>query len=166
MSGALDLSPGIPAARRRGPILGGDPLLAGLVGLVLAAALGLVLLPPAPYLVNMVGQLAAFAILAVSLDLVWGYLGILSLGHGLFFAIGGYAGAMLGKWGGWPPALTLAAALPLGALAGALVTAATLRLRDDVVNADPLTGGGIREQVLANAPVAEHGFFAVPKVIE
>ena len=32
----------------------------------------------------------------------------------------------------------------------------TLRLRDDVVNADPLTGGGIREQVLANAPVAEH----------
>ncbi len=42
----------------------------------------------------------------------------------------------------------------------------TLRLRDDVVNADPLTGGGIREQVLVNAPVAEHGFFAVPKVIE
>ncbi|KQM73388.1 MULTISPECIES: Asp-tRNA(Asn)/Glu-tRNA(Gln) amidotransferase subunit GatC [Sphingomonas] len=42
----------------------------------------------------------------------------------------------------------------------------TLRLRDDVVNADPLTGGNIREQVLANAPVAEHGFFAVPKVIE
>ena len=42
----------------------------------------------------------------------------------------------------------------------------TLRLRDDVVNADPLTGGNIREQVLANAPVADHGFFAVPKVIE
>lgn len=40
------------------------------------------------------------------------------------------------------------------------------RLRDDVVNADPLTGGGIREAVLANAPAAEHGFFGVPKVIE
>ncbi len=36
-----------------------------------------------------------------------------------------------------------------------------LRLRDDVV-----TDGGIRESVLANAPIAEHGFFAVPKVIE
>jgi aspartyl-tRNA(Asn)/glutamyl-tRNA(Gln) amidotransferase subunit C len=36
-----------------------------------------------------------------------------------------------------------------------------LRLRDDVV-----TDGGIRDQVLANAPAAEHGFFAVPKVIE
>jgi len=40
------------------------------------------------------------------------------------------------------------------------------RLRDDVVNADPLTGGGIREAVLANAPAREHGFFGVPKVIE
>jgi aspartyl-tRNA(Asn)/glutamyl-tRNA(Gln) amidotransferase subunit C len=36
-----------------------------------------------------------------------------------------------------------------------------LRLRDDVV-----TDGGIRDKILANAPLAEHGFFAVPKVIE
>ena len=35
------------------------------------------------------------------------------------------------------------------------------RLRDDEV-----TDGGIRDNVLSNAPVAEHGFFAVPKVIE
>lgn len=40
------------------------------------------------------------------------------------------------------------------------------RLRDDVVNADPLTGGDNRDAVLANAPAAEHGFFGVPKVIE
>ena len=42
----------------------------------------------------------------------------------------------------------------------------TLRLRDDVVDADPMTAGGKREAVLANAPAAEHGFFGVPKVIE
>lgn len=36
-----------------------------------------------------------------------------------------------------------------------------LRLRDDVV-----TDGNVRDKVLANAPVADHGFFAVPKVIE
>ena len=42
----------------------------------------------------------------------------------------------------------------------------TLRLRDDVIDADPLTGGGKRDSVLANAPAAEHGFFGVPKVIE
>lgn len=37
----------------------------------------------------------------------------------------------------------------------------SLRLREDIV-----TDGGVRESVLANAPQAEHGFFAVPKVIE
>jgi aspartyl-tRNA(Asn)/glutamyl-tRNA(Gln) amidotransferase subunit C len=42
----------------------------------------------------------------------------------------------------------------------------TLRLRDDVIDADPLTGGGIRDKVLANAPAAQHGFYGVPKVIE
>ncbi|MCR2834834.1 Asp-tRNA(Asn)/Glu-tRNA(Gln) amidotransferase subunit GatC [Parerythrobacter lacustris] len=42
----------------------------------------------------------------------------------------------------------------------------TLRLRADVVDADPLTGGNRREDILANAPAAEHGFFGVPKVIE
>ena len=42
----------------------------------------------------------------------------------------------------------------------------TLRLRDDVTDADPLTGGGRGSDVLANAPAAEHGFFGVPKVIE
>ncbi len=42
----------------------------------------------------------------------------------------------------------------------------TLRLRDDEVDADPKTGGGKRDKVLANAPAAEHGFFGVPKVIE
>ena len=46
------------------------------------------------------------------------------------------------------------------------VIANSLRLRDDVVDADPLTGGGVRDKVLANAPAAEHGFFGVPKVIE
>jgi aspartyl-tRNA(Asn)/glutamyl-tRNA(Gln) amidotransferase subunit C len=41
------------------------------------------------------------------------------------------------------------------------VIANTLRLRDDVVS-----DGGVRDAVLKNAPLAEHGFFAVPKVIE
>ncbi|TRD10782.1 Asp-tRNA(Asn)/Glu-tRNA(Gln) amidotransferase subunit GatC [Erythrobacter insulae] len=42
----------------------------------------------------------------------------------------------------------------------------TLRLREDVIDADPKTAGGRRDDVLANAPAAEHGFFGVPKVIE
>ena len=42
----------------------------------------------------------------------------------------------------------------------------TLRLRADAVNADAKTGGDRRDDILANAPAAEHGFFGVPKVIE
>ena len=41
-----------------------------------------------------------------------------------------------------------------------------LRLREDVVNADPKTGGNRRDDILANAPEPQHGFFGVPKVIE
>lgn len=47
-----------------------------------------------PYLANIIGQIATFALLALALDLVWGFGGILSLGHGLFFALGGYLIAM------------------------------------------------------------------------
>ena len=47
-----------------------------------------------PYVVALLGKYICYAILAVALDLVWGYCGILSLGHGAFFALGGYAMGM------------------------------------------------------------------------
>ncbi len=43
------------------------------------------------YAMTLSGKLMCYAIAALALDLVWGYCGILSLGHGLFFALGGYA---------------------------------------------------------------------------
>lgn len=46
------------------------------------------------YTVALLGKYLCFALLALSVDLVWGYLGILSLGHGAFFALGGYAMGM------------------------------------------------------------------------
>lgn len=46
------------------------------------------------YGVNLIGQIMCFAMLALALDLVWGYGGILSLGHGIFFSMGGYLIAM------------------------------------------------------------------------
>src|SRR5258708_27169782 len=46
------------------------------------------------YLVPLLGKYLCYAIVALSLDLVWGYAGILSLGHGAFFALGGYAMGM------------------------------------------------------------------------
>lgn len=46
------------------------------------------------YVVTLLGKYLCYALLALSLDLVWGYCGILSLGHGAFFALGGYAMGM------------------------------------------------------------------------
>jgi urea transport system permease protein len=46
------------------------------------------------YVVPLLGKYACYALLALALDLVWGYAGILSLGHGAFFALGGYAMGM------------------------------------------------------------------------
>ena len=46
------------------------------------------------YPVNLIGQAMCFALLAMAVDLLWGGAGILSLGHGLFFALGGYLCAM------------------------------------------------------------------------
>lgn len=46
------------------------------------------------YLVALLGKYICYALLALSIDLIWGYCGILSLGHGAFFALGGYAMGM------------------------------------------------------------------------
>ncbi|MBP2847289.1 urea ABC transporter permease subunit UrtC [Dickeya oryzae] len=46
------------------------------------------------YTLTLIGKILCYAIVAVALDLVWGYAGLLSLGHSLFFALGGYAMGM------------------------------------------------------------------------
>jgi urea transport system permease protein len=80
---------------------------AGWLGILLAAAVVLVLVPALnravpeaspfhvpDYLVPLLGKYLCYALLALAVDLVWGYAGILSLGHGAFFALGGYAMGM------------------------------------------------------------------------
>jgi urea transport system permease protein len=46
------------------------------------------------YMVSLIGKIMCLAICALAMDLIWGYTGILSLGHGLFFALGGYVMGM------------------------------------------------------------------------
>ena len=74
--------------------------------LVTLAAIGVIvpllnLLPPvtssfylSSYFVALFGKYLCYALLALAIDLIWGYCGILSLGHGAFFALGGYAMGM------------------------------------------------------------------------
>ena len=52
------------------------------------------LLHVSDYTVSLFGKYLCYALLALAVDLVWGYCGILSLGHGAFFALGGYAMGM------------------------------------------------------------------------
>jgi urea transport system permease protein len=69
-------------------------------GIAIAVPILNLLVPPtsafhvSTYLVSLFGKYACYAILALSIDLIWGYCGILSLGHGAFFALGGYAMGM------------------------------------------------------------------------
>jgi urea transport system permease protein len=73
-----------------------------LIGAALLALLPVLNLSFAPghplyvssYTVALIGKFMCYAMAALALDLVWGYTGILSLGHGLFFALGGYAHGM------------------------------------------------------------------------
>ena len=64
-----------------------------LIGLTLFFTLIMPLLLPA-FRLKLLGRFISLAIVALGIDLIWGYTGLLSLGHGIFFALGGYAIAM------------------------------------------------------------------------
>ncbi|MDB5732662.1 MAG: urea transporter permease subunit UrtC [Variovorax sp.] len=83
----------------KAPLLSGKGWTAFFVALVTVCALAPVLnivvpagsaLHMSDYAVALVGKIMCYAICALAMDLIWGYTGILSLGHGLFFALGGY----------------------------------------------------------------------------
>jgi urea transport system permease protein len=88
---------------KRPPLLTKTGWTAFLVALIAVCALAPILnlvVPAASafhmsdYAVALVGKIMCYAICALAMDLIWGYTGILSLGHGLFFALGGYAMGM------------------------------------------------------------------------
>lgn len=85
------------------PLLSGAGWGAFLLALIVVCAVApaLNLLVPADsalhlsdYAVALIGKIMCYAIVALAMDLIWGYTGILSLGHGLFFALGGYVMGM------------------------------------------------------------------------
>jgi urea transport system permease protein len=100
-SGGLAPMPAVLPARA--PLLGRMGWTAFLVALVVVCALAPLLNLAVPagspfhmsdYAVALVGKIMCYAICALAMDLIWGYTGILSLGHGLFFALGGYVMGM------------------------------------------------------------------------
>jgi branched-chain amino acid transport system permease protein len=75
-------------------------------------------------------QIAIIALFAISLDLILGYAGIVSLGHAAFFGLGAYAAGLLAKYGFGDPLLGLAAALAVAAAAGFVTSFLVLRGAD------------------------------------
>lgn len=79
---------------------GGLVLLTAMALLSILVPVGALLVPEgsplhlSSYAVTLIGKFLTYGLLALSLDLVWGYAGLLSLGHGAFFALGGYAMGM------------------------------------------------------------------------
>lgn len=109
MSAVLKQVPDIPAAEPAPPIGPRTSLLPWRAWLgVLAALVAVTVLAPvlnllvpvghplhlSDYAVALLGKIMCYAICALAMDLIWGYTGILSLGHGVFFALGGYAMGM------------------------------------------------------------------------
>jgi urea transport system permease protein len=78
----------------------GRIFIAVILGFMLLVPLSNIFIPEASafhvptYIVALLGKYICYAILALALDLVWGYCGILSLGHAAFFALGGYVMGM------------------------------------------------------------------------
>ena len=97
------LSPSTGLQQKRGLLLGTK----GWAGVIAALAVICVVFPAlnllvpegsvfhvSDYAVQLTGKILCYAICALAMDLIWGYTGILSLGHGLFFALGGYGMGM------------------------------------------------------------------------
>ena len=78
----------------------------------------------------LINEIAILALFAMSLDLILGYAGIVSLGHAAFFGVGAYGAALFAKWV-WPDPLTgLAVATVLGALLGIVTSPMIVRGTD------------------------------------
>jgi urea transport system permease protein len=92
--------PAAPTGPRLLSIKGWSGVLVALLAITVLAPLLNLMVPAesafhlSDYAVGLLGKIMCYAICALAMDLIWGYTGILSLGHGLFFALGGYAFGM------------------------------------------------------------------------
>ncbi len=121
------------------------------------------------YTVSLLGKILCYMVVAVAMDLIWGYAGILSLGHGLFFALGGYAFGMylmrqIGRDGSYGADIPILHGLPR--LSGVALVLGGLGLA--AVGAVPggraARGGGLRVR-LVRLPLAHQGgvFLSSPR---
>ncbi|MCI1261775.1 MAG: branched-chain amino acid ABC transporter permease [Tetrasphaera jenkinsii] len=124
---------GTPKPRRNGL---GEALSAVLGSKWLAAAIALlaIALPylnSGTYVIRIATDALIFVMLAVGLNVVVGYCGLLDLGYAAFFAIGAYTAGVLATKGGWPILATVPVVVLAAVAAGLIIGGPTLRLRSD-----------------------------------
>ncbi|AEH08877.1 MULTISPECIES: branched-chain amino acid ABC transporter permease [Protofrankia] len=164
------------AARARRPVaatLGSPHAAIGLNAVLLAAAIAAPLLVSTAAQQSMVNDIGIYALLALGLNVVVGYAGLLDLGYIAFFAIGAYVTAYFSSSSAMPwhapfilnPFFVFPIALLLAALAGVILGAPTLRLRGDYLAIVTLGFGEIIQLLANNSDEitnGSRGVFGVP----
>ncbi len=120
------------------------------VGLAVAAAICVPLIPAIPYVLQVLTNAWLMAMLAISLTLVAGTLGQVSLGHAALLLLGAYASALLTLDSGWPVWLSVPTAGVLTAVIGTALVAPAFRLRSHYVSIATLGIGEIVSLVILN----------------
>lgn len=133
-------------------------ILGGIILLALPFILG------NPYLVRIATMIAIYVVLASSLNLIIGFTGMYSLGHGAFYGIGAYTSAILAvnlKWAFW---ITMPLAGVLSGLIGAFIGLATLRLRQTFLVFGTLAFGEIVRILIMNWDGLTRGPMGIPGI--
>src|SRR5256884_6418787 len=117
-----------------------------------------------PYFLHVVIMAGIFSILALSLNLLLGYTGQLSLGHAAFFGIGAYTSALLTLGPEWSFWLALPCAIALAALAGFLIGRLALKLRGAYFVLVTISFAGVIALVSVNWMELPNGPLGLPGV--
>ena len=132
-----------------------------------ALALALLAVPlwlPSPYHLHVLIMAGIFAILALSLNLLLGYAGLLSLGHAAFFGIGAYASALLALRFAWPFSAGFATAVAVAGGSGYLTGRLAIRLRGAYFVLVTLSFAGVVSLVSVNWMDLTNGPLGLPGV--
>ncbi len=115
------------------------------------------------YILHLLILICIYAILAMSLNLITGYAGMLNLGHAAFFAIGAYTSTLL-VMAGFPFWFAFLAAAGMAALFGVLLSIPALRLRGDFLAIATLGFGEIIRSILLNWTELTRGPLGIPGI--
>ncbi len=154
-----------PGPRRHGPTPVSRAISSPWFALALVvAAIALPYIDSQPYTLRIATDALIFVMLAVGLNVVVGYCGLLDLGYAAFFAIGAYTAGMISTHLNWPIVATIPAVILAACIGGLVIGAPTLRLRSDYLAIVTLGFGEIIRITANNLDITggPNGIFGIP----